>query len=108
MSFDFSLQYLMPTYALSRVSELPLPWHDEKEASEGRETKEDKDTGGYPQGPHLGKEMSEEKKAHMDKEIEAFKEHETYRASSQVLEETNRLLAMYVGSHFYHNFTSGK
>jgi len=101
-------KYLMPTYALSRVSELPLPWHDEKEASEGRETKEDEDTGGCPQGPHLGKEMSEEKKAHMDKEIEAFKEHETYRASSQVLEETNRLLAMYVGSHFYHNFTSGK
>ena len=101
----------MPTYALSRVSELPLPWHDGKEASGGGETNEDKDTadgGGCLQGPRLEKEICEEKKAHMDKEVEAFKEHETYRASSQVLEETNRLLAMYVGSHFYHNFTSGK
>ena len=75
------------------------------------QTNEDKDTadgGGCLQGPRLEKEICEEKKAHMDKEVEAFKEHETYRASSQVLEETNRLLAMYVGSHFYHNFTSGK
>ena len=88
-------KYLMPTYAMARVADLPLPWHDE-DAKDGVVTEDD---------PAV---KEEEKRRHHQAEVEAYEAHEKYRVSQDVLDEANRLLGKYAGAHFYHNFTSGK
>ena len=87
-------KYLMPTYAMARVADLPLPWHDE-DAKNGVVAEDDP-------------AKEEEKRRHHQAEVEAYQAHEKYRVSQDVLDEANRLLGKYAGAHFYHNFTSGK
>ena len=43
------------------------------------------------------------------KDIEsAFKAHENFRIDSDLIENVNEVLKKFIGSHYYHNYTSGK
>jgi len=77
-------KYLMPTYALSNVTPLPLPLQEEHGLDEAALAQ------------------------HRQQELEAFQAHEKYRVTPDVIDKTNALLAKYIGPHYYHNFTSGK
>lgn len=78
-------KYLMPTYALCRVMEMPKP----PMASDP--------------------EPSPEEQAEIDKVIkEAYNKHEEYRITDDKISRMNNLLGKFIGSRYYHNFTSGK
>ena len=38
----------------------------------------------------------------------AFKAHENFRIDSDLIENVNEVLKKFIGSHYYHNYTSGK
>ena len=38
----------------------------------------------------------------------AFKAHENFRIDSDLIENVNGVLKKFIGSHYYHNYTSGK
>ena len=74
-------KYLMPTFALHNVCNLQNPLL----ATDPDPT------------PEQIKELNE-----------SFKKHEEYRVTDEKVKEMNDLMAKYIGSRFYHNFTSGK
>ena len=83
-------KYLLPTFALQKVTELPKP-----------PIKSDNPNQTEAQEPGL----TEAEKVELE---EAFRKHEEYRVTEDKLEQMNKLMGRYIGSRYYHNFTSGK
>lgn len=108
---DFrTYEYLIPTFAFHQAAILPPPSKNNEEGIETSVTKDlEKDEVDINPIENLDKYTQIQNEEWTSKDIEsAFKAHENFRIDSDLIKNVNEVFKKFIGSHYYHNYTSGK
>merc|ERR1719361_2367343 len=109
---DFrTYEYLIPTFAFHQIAILPPPSKNNEEGIETSVTKDlEKDEVDIINPiENLDKYTQIQNEESTSKDIEsAFKAHENFRIDSDLIKNVNEVFKKFIGSHYYHNYTSGK
>merc|ERR1719328_472271 len=100
-------EYLLPTFAFQKAATLPPPLKDTSNIDEN----DDKNDINKQKRPFVDNQLIKELENEIwsKDEIEsAFTLHENFRITPELVKRVNEVLQKFVGSHYYHNYTSGK
>lgn len=107
-----SYEYLLPTFTFHSVADLPVPDQGLPPTTTATQAGTDSGNGvcSHPMVPNDGDDGEEEpNELVMTPELEeAFKLHESFRMDEALRAKVNDILQKFVGSRYFHNYTSGK
>jgi len=101
-------EYLLPTFTFQKVAKLPPPSVDTPDMDDSNRKDDITDLKLIYSGDEKRKqELKNENWSFEDIET-AFASHENYRITPELQKRVNEVLKKFTGSHYYHNYTSGK
>lgn len=103
-------EYLIPTFAFHQAAMLPPPTRDISDNSNwnARYIEENECFNEQEERDKDRKLELLSKEWCLEKIESAFLAHENFRMDPQLHSRVNEVLQMFIGSHYYHNYTSGK
>jgi len=101
-------EYLLPTFSFQKVAKLPPPSVDTSDMEDSSRKDDITDSNIIYNGDEKRKQELKNENWSIEDVETAFASHENYRITPELQKRINEVLKKFTGSHYYHNYTSGK
>jgi len=101
-------EYLLPTFTFQKVAKLPPPTVDSPDMEDSNRKDDITDAKLIYSGDEKRKQEIKNENWSIEDMETAFASHENYRITPELRTRINEVLKKFTGSHYYHNYTSGK